>query len=138
MEILGPCDGRILVNFGYSIFRYNEGIKKTRKKLRTLNPIFQEIFSFTLEEDDIFETKVCIDLYDHDLVGSDDFMGQAVVDISSMNLSNELTCSNWFMLQQQVRYINIITIINDQYVLKYWCSSEALGRIENWRGGEGG
>ena len=97
--------------FGYFNFRYNEGIKKTRKKLRTLNPIFQEIFSFTLEEDDIFETKVCIDLYDHDLVGSDDFMGQAVVDISSMNLSNELTCSNWFMLQQQVQCIKIITII---------------------------
>jgi Ca2+-dependent lipid-binding protein len=82
--------------------RYNEGAKKTRKKLRTLNPVFQEIFSFILEEDDILETKVCIDLYDHDLVGSDDFMGQAVVDISSLNLSNELTYSEWFMLQQQV------------------------------------
>lgn len=82
--------------------RYNEGVKKTRKKLRTLNPIFQEIFSFTLEEEDIFDTKVCVDLYDHDVVGTDDFMGQAVVDISNMNLSNELTHNEWFMLQQQV------------------------------------
>jgi hypothetical protein len=61
-----------------------------------------------LEEDDILETKVCVDLYDHDLVGSDDFMGQAVVDISSLNLLNELTYSEWFMLQQQVRCANII------------------------------
>ena len=100
----------MLVNFGLWIFRFNEGIKKTKKKLRTLNPIFQEIFSFTLEEVDIFETKVCIDLYDHDLVGSDDFMGQAVVDISSMNLSNELTCSRWFMLQQQVQCTTIMNL----------------------------
>lgn len=55
-----------------------------------------------MEEDDIFETKICIDLYDHDLLGADDFMGQAVIDISSLNLSNELTYSEWFMLQQQV------------------------------------
>lgn len=86
-------------------FRYNEGIKKTRIKLRTLNPIFQEIFSFTLEEEDISETKVCIDLYDHDIVGTDDFMGQAVIDISSRNLSNQLTYSEWFILQQQVRFM---------------------------------
>lgn len=55
-----------------------------------------------MEEDDIFETIICIDLYDHDLLGADDFMGQAVIDISSLNLSNELTYSEWFMLQQQV------------------------------------
>ena len=84
--------------------RYNEGNKKTKRKLRTLNPVFQEIFSFTLEEDDILETKVCVDVYDHDLVGSDDFMGQAVVDISSLNLLNELTYTEWFMLQQQTDF----------------------------------
>ena len=86
------------------MLRYNEGNKKTKKKLRTLNPVFQEIFSFTLEEDDILETKVCVDVYDHDLVGSDDFMGQAVVDISSLNLLNELTYTEWFMLQQQTDF----------------------------------
>ena len=84
--------------------RYNEGVKSTRRKLRTVNPIFQEIFSFTSEEAELQETKVCIDLFDHDLVGSDDFLGEAVIDISKMNLSNELTYSEWFMLQHQVKH----------------------------------
>lgn len=84
--------------------RYNEGAKKTRKKIRTLNPIFQEIVSFALEERDIPETNISVDLFDHDIVGTDDFMGQAVVDISRMNLSNGLSTNRWFLLQQQTDF----------------------------------
>ena len=84
------------------LHRYNEGAKKTRTKIKTLNPIFQEIVSFALEEEDMAETKISVDLFDHDIVGADDFMGQAVIDIFRMNLSNELTTNKWFMLQQQV------------------------------------
>lgn len=84
--------------------------------MRTLNPIFQEIFSFALDEEDIPQTKISVDLFDHDIVGTDDFMGQAVVDLSKMNLLNELTNNEWFMLQQQVKTSLKFTIFTSIFV----------------------
>ena len=85
------------------IFHYSirEGQKKTAYKAKTLNPVFNEIFSFQLEQSRIAETKLRVAVWDHDFFGEDDFNGEAVVDLSRISL-NAGTHTDWFMLQLEV------------------------------------
>ncbi|XP_066017147.1 double C2-like domain-containing protein beta isoform X4 [Pocillopora verrucosa] len=75
-----------------------EGQKKTGYKSKTLNPVFNEIFSFQLDHSRIADTKLRVAVWDHDFFGEDDFNGEGVVDLSAISL-NTGTHTNWFMLQ---------------------------------------
>lgn len=80
-----------------------EGQKKTAYKPKTLNPVFNEIFSFQLEQSHITETKLRVAVWDHDFFGEDDFNGEAIVDSSKINLSAG-THTDWFMLQLETDF----------------------------------
>ena len=82
--------------------RRHEGPKKTGYKPKTLNPVFHEIFSFQLGQLSIVNTKLRVAVWDHDFFGEDDFNGEAVVDLSKINL-NAGTYTDWFMLQLEVK-----------------------------------
>ena len=83
------------------MLRKGEGRKKTAYKAKTLNPVFNEIFSFQLEQSRIAETKLRVAVWDHDFFGEDDFNGEGVVDLSKINL-NTGTHTDWFILQLEV------------------------------------
>ncbi|CAH3182601.1 unnamed protein product [Porites evermanni] len=80
-----------------------EGKKKTAYKAKTLNPVFNEIFSFQLEQSCIAETKLRVAVWDHDFFGEDDFNGEGVVDLSKINL-NTGTHTDWFILQLETDF----------------------------------
>ena len=81
--------------------RKEEGKKKTGFKAKTLNPLYNEIFSFQLEQAHLAETKLRVAIWDHDFFGEDDFNGEAIVDLSKIDL-NTGTHTDWFMLQLEV------------------------------------
>ena len=83
--------------------RNGEGRKKTGYKSKTLNPVFNEIFSFQLDHSRIADTKLRVAVWDHDFFGEDDFNGEGVVDLSAISL-NAGTHTDWFMLQLAVCY----------------------------------
>ena len=81
--------------------RNGEGQKKTAYKSKTLNPVFNEIFSFQLDQSHIADTKLRVAIWDHDFFGEDDFNGEGVVDLSRIHLSSG-THTDWFILQLEV------------------------------------
>lgn len=81
----------------------NEGKKKTAYKAKTLNPVFNEIVSFQLEQSCIAETKLRVAIWDHDFFGEDDFNGEGIVDLSKISL-NSGTYTDWFMLQLETDF----------------------------------
>lgn len=76
----------------------DEGEKKTGYKSKTLNPVFNEIFSFQLDHSRIADTKLRVAVWDHDFFGEDDFNGESIVDLSTISLGAG-THTDWFMLQ---------------------------------------
>ena len=85
--------------------RNDEGQKKTGYKSKTLNPVFNEIFSFQLPQSRIADTKLRVAIWDHDFFGEDDFNGEGIVDLSRIHLSSG-THTDWFILQLEVQYIH--------------------------------
>lgn len=82
---------------------HNEGKKKTAYKAKTLNPVFNEIVSFQLDQSLIPETKLRVAIWDHDFFGEDDFNGEGIVDLSKISL-NSGTHTDWFMLQLETDF----------------------------------
>ena len=113
-------------NFVFPL-RRQEGQKKTAYKAKTLNPVFNEIFSFQLEQSCIAETKLRVAIWDHDFFGEDDFNGEAVVDLSKINL-NTGTHTDWFMLQLEV-YFNFFLFILNCVVFIIVCTCSLIGYL---------
>lgn len=86
----------------FLFFRNQEGEKRTQYQSKTLNPIFNEIFTFKLEHSDINKTQLRAAIYDHDFFGEDDFNGEVIIDLSEFDISSG-TYTDWYMLQLQVK-----------------------------------
>lgn len=99
--------------------RNGEGQKKTAYKSKTLNPVFNEIFSFQLDQSCIADTKLRVAIWDHDFFGEDDFNGEGVVDLSRIHLSTG-THTDWFILQLEVHYIHVVNLRNIGFPLMPW------------------
>ena len=108
---------------GFFSCRIGEGQKKTGYKSKTLNPVFNEIFSFQLEQSRIADTNLRVAIWDHDFFGEDDFNGEGVVDLSRINL-NTGTHTDWFILQLEVgtyMYMIVQCIFNNlTNIIKPW------------------
>lgn len=69
-----------------------------------MNPVFNEIFSFHLEQAHLAATKLRVAIWDHDFFGEDDFNGEAIVDLSKIDF-NAGTHTEWFLLQLEVQLV---------------------------------
>ena len=76
----------------YAIVKYNNQLKKTHWKIKNLNPRWLESFNFHVNE----LTTVKIDVFDHDELSSDDFMGTC--DVSLADLSRGIPKEKWITL----------------------------------------
>ncbi|XP_071484802.1 synaptotagmin-1-like [Diadema antillarum] len=79
--------------------KHSEGIKATQYVKKSLNPTFNEIFTFTLNEDEIQEAMMRVRVLSHDPFGKADFMGENIVRLSEMDFSDIIT--KWFELQPE-------------------------------------
>ena len=76
----------------YAIVKYNNIVKKSHWKIKNLNPRWLESFDFRVND----LTTVKVEVFDHDELSSDDFMGTC--DISLDDLSRGTTKDMWVTL----------------------------------------
>eukprot|EP00123_Amoebidium_parasiticum_P000844 comp11744_c0_seq1/m.6334 comp11744_c0_seq1/g.6334 ORF comp11744_c0_seq1/g.6334 comp11744_c0_seq1/m.6334 type:complete len:1221 (-) comp11744_c0_seq1:759-4421(-) len=89
MDTNGRSDPYCLVSVGPVQF-------KTRRCNATLNPQYDETFEFTYSIN-MLPQLLRVTMYDWDVVGKDDFMGQVVIDISSLT-TQKLVKETYIML----------------------------------------
>ena len=54
-----------------------QGVKQTKVIPRTNSPTYQEIFSFSLGEIDLLDSRLVVQVWDADIMSQDDFLGYA-------------------------------------------------------------
>ncbi|XP_022106455.1 synaptotagmin-1-like [Acanthaster planci] len=75
------------------------GSKKTSHVNRSLNPSYNEIFTFSLADKDVPNSLLRIQVLSHDQLGKDDFMGEKIIELGQMDWS-EIT-TRWFELEAE-------------------------------------
>jgi Ca2+-dependent lipid-binding protein len=82
--------------------KWEEGIKRTSVEKKTTNPIFGDVFTFKLTEEDLKDTKVVAQVWDWDRISSDDFMGEIIMDLSTTDFIEHPVYTAWFPLALEV------------------------------------
>nr|XP_006816379.1 PREDICTED: synaptotagmin-1-like [Saccoglossus kowalevskii] len=77
----------------------SEGIKKTSVVENTLNPTYNEIFTFHIQSEELADAKLRLQVWDKDIFSKDDFMGERIIDLGRFNFSEVVT--NWFDLEAE-------------------------------------
>ncbi|PIK37030.1 putative synaptotagmin-2-like [Apostichopus japonicus] len=77
----------------------HEGTKSTRFARKTLQPIFNEIFTFKVTPEELVESIFRAQVLSRDPMGKDDFLGERIIRFSEMNLAE--TWTSWFELQPE-------------------------------------
>lgn len=76
LDLDGNSDPYLKIKFGEKTLTGNKKINKSTK-----NPVFNEYFEFNCTFPG--PSSLIINLFDYDLIGSDDFIGRTVIDIES-------------------------------------------------------
>jgi hypothetical protein len=69
-------------------------MRKTDVKTKTLNPVWEETFCFYNLD---VSSSLVVSIFDHDIVGSHDFLGRVLLPIQSLPINQSL--ESWFPLQ---------------------------------------
>ena len=101
----------------YTYIRNGAGQKKTGYNSKTLNPVFNKIFSFLLDHSCITDKKLRVAVWDHDFFTEDDFNGESVVDLSTISLN---AGTHRFGLCFNKRYIITVIIHKTYYKNSDW------------------
>ncbi|XP_074645218.1 synaptotagmin-1-like [Tubulanus polymorphus] len=80
---------------------HSQGIKETRVTKRTLNPVYHEIFSFDLPKDVVSTTKLAVQIWDHDILSNDDFIGESLIELKNYDFQLQPITTAWFPLQNE-------------------------------------
>lgn len=62
--------------------------RKTAVKGKTTDPIFQEIVMFPLKEKMLADSKLRVTVWDKDVVGNDDFLGESIIELCKLDLNS--------------------------------------------------
>jgi len=73
--------------------------KSTSSKSNTCEPSFDEILAFPLEQRKVVNSRLCVSLWDKDLIGHDDFLGESIFDVCKLDLNAGDTM--WYQLHQK-------------------------------------
>ena len=71
-----------------------KAVRKTDVKTKTLDPVWEETFHFFNVD---MASSLLVSIFDHDIVGSHDFLGRAVLDLQSLPINQDL--ETWFPLE---------------------------------------
>ena len=81
--------------------QHSEGAKVTTCKHKTLNPTYNEIFTFSLQPEAIPDTLLRVQIWSQDPVGNDDFMGERIIELGRLDFNEVIT--GWYDMQAEVR-----------------------------------
>jgi CRP-like cAMP-binding protein len=71
-----------------------KALKKTDVKIKTLNPVWEETFCFYNVD---ISSSLVVSVFDHDIVGSHDFLGRVLLQLDSLPINQDL--ETWFPLE---------------------------------------
>lgn len=71
-----------------------KALKKTDVKIKTLNPVWEETFCFYNVD---VSSSLVVTVFDHDIVGSHDFLGRVLLELDSLPINQDL--ETWFPLE---------------------------------------
>ena len=74
--------------------RSAQDMRKTDVKTKTLNPVWQETFCFYNID---VQSSLGVSIFDHDIIGSHDFLGRVLIEIQSLPINQDL--ETWFPLE---------------------------------------
>ncbi|CAH1784050.1 unnamed protein product [Owenia fusiformis] len=77
---------------------------QTNAAKRTLNPVFNEIFTFKLTPEDLKQSRIICHIWDRDILGKDDFMGEGVVHLAAFNFEETPVYTAWYNLQMETDF----------------------------------
>ena len=81
---------------------HGEGGHTTQIVVETNDPVYNEIFSFTLTELEILDTKLIVQVWDYDVTSRDDFLGEVIVNMNTFNFKEDPIHTAWYTLRLQV------------------------------------
>jgi Ca2+-dependent lipid-binding protein len=74
--------------------------RKTAVKAKTLEPIFNETFTYELHAaSDISNRSIWLSVWDHDKLGKNEFLGEICIKLSTVEFSSD--DEKWYTLQSQ-------------------------------------
>jgi len=82
----------------YCKFQFKKTKYRTRTERKTLFPKWNKQFEILKVKDEDLDTEIRIEVYDEDLVGKNDFLGQHIFKLSTLRLG---ATSGWFDLQNK-------------------------------------
>ena len=65
---------------------------------KSLNPTYHEIFAFPMSVEQFTETKLVVQVWDKDLMDRDDFIGESIVELSSLDFTIQPVHTSWYSL----------------------------------------
>lgn len=71
-----------------------KSVRKTDVKTKTLDPVWEETFNFYNID---MTSSLLVSVFDHDIVGSHDFLGRVVLELQSLPINQDL--ETWFPLE---------------------------------------
>ena len=72
----------------------SKAMRKTDVKTKTLNPVWNETFHYYNVD---ITSSLVVSIFDHDIVGSHDFLGRVLLEVQSLPLNQDL--ENWYPLE---------------------------------------
>jgi len=84
----------------YAVVMYDDQKEKTAYKSKTTAPEWNEDFTFKIAGDENMEkATVRVQVFDHDFVGKDDYLGEALITLESAVIPYQKT-TQWYPLNQ--------------------------------------
>jgi Ca2+-dependent lipid-binding protein len=81
-----------------------QGERRTRAVKQSNCPVFNEIFTFTMPESELLTTSLLVQVWDHDMISRDYFLGETIVRLGPLDFRTEPIHTDWYSLNMEVRY----------------------------------
>jgi synaptotagmin-like protein len=74
--------------------------RKTSIKKKTLNPVFNETLTYKIHDRPVISNcTVWLSVWNNDILGRNDFLGEVYISLSTLNLNNK--SQKWYTLQDK-------------------------------------
>lgn len=77
-------------------------VRRTQTIKNTLNPTFNELFTYDLSQELLMDCQLIVQVWDYDMLEKDDFIGEIIVPLSGLDLLHQNIHTGWYTLKSEV------------------------------------
>eukprot|EP01147_Barroeca_monosierra_P000567 gene567-3884_t len=100
---LPVMDSSTQLTDAYVEMKFNNKTMRTQTAKKTLNPMWNEDFRFEVDDEDIQDEMLEVNVWDHDRIGTDDVIGQVLIDLLPLGPYNGSQISGWFPIYDTLK-----------------------------------